>query len=88
MGLIKHTAAIFAWSEGGIGVAAMGLRLARRPATVREDAVALRIGGGRATVGSDGAGESDIVREDGNDGKRDVESVAGTMTGEEGEDGR
>lgn len=51
-----------------MGVDVMGLRLARRPATVRVEAVALRIGGGRATVGSDGAGDSDIVDDDEDEG--------------------
>ena len=40
----------------------MGLRLARRLATVRVEAVELRKGTlGRVTVGSGGAGDSDIV---------------------------
>ena len=54
---VERTAAILAWSDGGMGVEAMGLRLARR----REEAVELRIGGGRASVASGGADESDIA---------------------------
>ena len=45
-----------------MGVDAMGLRLASRPATVRVEAVGLRRGAcGRTTVGSDGADDSDIA---------------------------
>ena len=51
-----------------MGVEAMGLRLARRPATVREDAGGLRIGG-RARAASGGAGESDIAVDDEGEGK-------------------
>lgn len=52
-----------------MGVDAIGLRLARRPATVRVEAWGLRkVGCGRATVGSDGACESDIVGDNGHDG--------------------
>lgn len=63
---VVHTAAIFACSDGGMGVDAMVLRLARRPATVREEAGGLRIGaaGGRATAASGGADDSDIVVDD------------------------
>ena len=46
----------------------MGFRLARRPATVRVEAVALRVACGRATVGSDGGGGCDIVCSDEDDG--------------------
>lgn len=62
-----HTAAIFACKDGGIGVDAMGLRLARR----REEAVELRIdaAGGRANVASRGACDSDIAIDDGNGGE-------------------
>jgi hypothetical protein len=58
-----------ACNDGGIGVDAIGWRLARRPATDREEAVGLRIevAGGRTTVGSDGAGDSGIVTDNEND---------------------
>lgn len=62
MACVSRTAAILAWRDGGIGVDAIGLRLARRPATLREEAAGLRIeaAGGRARA-SGGAGESDIA---------------------------
>lgn len=44
---MARTADIFACSEGGMGVDAMGLRLASRPATE------LRFGGAAGRVGSD-----------------------------------
>ena len=66
-----------------MGVDAIGLRLASRPATERP-AAGLRNGaaGGRTTVGSDGAGEEfDIVVDDENDrvswDGRDLTKLAG-----------
>ena len=80
-----HTAAIFAWRDGGMGVDAIGLRLARRPATEREEAGALRMGAawGRARVASGGAGESDIVV-DGEDAGEGKTQGALTTLGEPG----
>ena len=52
-----------------MGVDAMGLRLARRPATVRVGAVVLRAAVcGRVTVGSGGGGGCDIVGVDEGEG--------------------
>lgn len=58
MCLRSRTAAILACNEGGIGVEAIGLRLARSPATVLVGAVELRVLGGRATAASGGEDES------------------------------
>lgn len=63
-----------------MGVDAMVLRLARRPATVRVEAVLLRgAAWGRETVGSDGGGGCDI-------GGDEEDKVGGGMEG--GRNGR
>lgn len=69
-----RTAAILACNEGGIGVDAMGLRLASSPATVRGGAEVFRATAWRATAASEGEDASDIVGDgdddDGGDDER------------------
>ena len=56
-----------------MGVDAMGLRLARRPATVRGGAVVFLVDGGRATAASGVEDESAIVKEENEEVDRDGE---------------
>lgn len=67
-----HTASILACNEGGIGVDAMGLRLASSPATVdREGALGRGIGFGATVAPSEDEEISGMVN-DGDDGELEV----------------